>query len=187
MSQLDRNRRLQRIRYAEGCLDLVMACGEVAELDREMKEGLASKALESLAGLESSTGRRAHIYYLRGQAYRIMEDYEQSISALKAGLEFDSQNVHIFLALGWCYKRIGKLNLAITVLDQARQIQEDSGIINYNLACYYALAGDVENSVFYLSAAMDIDSVFRELIHSESDFDQIRMHPEFQAAISVVV
>jgi len=88
--------------------------------------------------------------------------------------------VPVWLALGWCYKRMNRLDLAIESLEEASEVNSEQAIIQYNLACYWSLAGNVDQAVFYLSRAFDIDTNFRNLVSGESDFDPIRSEAEFR-------
>lgn len=182
-----RVKREQLISQAEGYLDLIVSCGEIFVLDNDLQCDLAEKALECLSPLEESTGRRAHVLYLKGQAHRLCKRYDLAIEMFEAALEFDSNNVHLYLSLGWCYKRVGNLTAAITALEDALDVEPNSGIVNYNLACYWALANHPNTAVKFLSRAFDLDHRYRDLIADESDFDKIRNHPAFLAVTTVIV
>jgi tetratricopeptide (TPR) repeat protein len=91
------------------------------------------------------------------------------------------------LALGWCYKRLGRLADAVESLEHAVVIDPNLGIAHYNLACYLALIGRTKLALRHLGAAVELDGDFRDRAAHESDFDSIRNDPEFQAVISVVV
>ena len=182
-----RVKREQLISQAEGYLDLIVSCGEICMLDDALQCNLAEKALECLAPLEESSGRRAHVLYLKGQAHRLCKRYDLAIEMFEAALEFDSNNIHLYLSLGWCYKRVGNITSAITALEDALQVEPNSGIVNYNLACYWALANHANTSVKFLSRAFDLDHRYRDLIADESDFDKIRNHPAFLAVTTVIV
>ncbi|MCH5374670.1 MAG: tetratricopeptide repeat protein, partial [Planctomycetes bacterium] len=99
----------------------------------------------------------------------------------------EPDNIHVWLALGWCYKRIGRLDRAIESLEEALAVDPSGAIIHYNLACYWSLAGNVEVSLAYLTNAFEIDRSFRDLVYDEVDFDPIREHPAFRELTSVVV
>ena len=56
--------------------------------------------------------------------------------------EAEPENVRAWLALGWCHKRTGRIDLAIDALEAARNADPDEPLILYNLACYWSLAGE---------------------------------------------
>ncbi|MDP6442438.1 MAG: tetratricopeptide repeat protein, partial [Pirellulaceae bacterium] len=163
--------------------------GVLAEKSERFSDALASyqRALDALNRLDENGSRRAHDWYLRGQAFQIMEQYEQAIDCYDKASSLDAENIHTWLALGWCHKRSGRLDLAIQALEEALDVDSSEAIVHYNLACYWSLANNVKLAVAYLSSAFDIDSNFRDLVSDETDFDAIRDDPSFQAVLTVNV
>ncbi len=187
MADHQRIRRQQLLREVEGYLDLLMVLSDQWPLRRQSRDQLALRALDTLSQLEGTPGRRAHVLYLKGQSLRVMERYKDAIEPLQAAAELDGENVHIWLALGWCYKRTGRLDLAIQSLEESLTVDPNQAIIHYNLACYWSLAKNAKLAVGYLARAFDIDSNYRDMVPDEPDFDPIRHHPEFQALTTVIV
>jgi len=180
----------QRVQEAEGYLDLLSALGERWRPAGEHRNRLANRALEMLDQLEFESPRLrllARVNYLKGQALSIMERYAEAVQPLLAASRHDGDNLHIWLSLGWCYKRVGRLDLAIEALEEALAIDPDYAIIHYNLACYWSLAKNPKLAVAYLASSFDIDSSYRDLVAAEPDFDTVRNHPDFLALTSVVV
>jgi tetratricopeptide (TPR) repeat protein len=170
MSGSNRIRLRQIIREAEGYLEL----------------GMPRHALETLDRLPPPGTFRAHALYLRGEALRALDQYEEAIGPLAAAAELAPGNIHIWLALGWCHKRTGRLDLAIKALESARDAEPDEALIQYNLACYWSLAGGKRRALDYLARAFTLDGRFRDMVHEERDFDPIRSDPEFQALAAVI-
>lgn len=187
MSEHTRTRRKQLLREAEGYLDLITVFADQWSLSAERRDCLARRAIETLSRLDPNGGERAHALYLTGQAYRIMERFSDAIMPLKESSDLDAENIHVWLALGWCYKRTGRLDMAIQALEEALAAGPEEAIIRYNLACYWSLAENVKKAVTYLSQAFELDPNYRDLVAAESDFNPIRKHPHFQALTSVIV
>lgn len=187
MAKLTRLRRQQRIRAAEGYLDLISACAEYWHPSPEARDRLAQTAMDLLADIPDQRHAPGHVDYLRGLLHRSMEQYEEAIEALTRSAAEGSERYNIQLALGWCYKRAGQLDMAIRALEDAVDFAPDQAIIHYNLACYLSLAGDVRQSLNYLMQAFEIDPTYRDLVASETDFDPIRDNPEFRLLTSVIV
>lgn len=187
ISAYHRVRRQQLLREAEGYLDLMMVFGEQWSLRAEVRDRLGERVLATLDLIDPDQGRRAHALYLRGQALRAMHRYAEAVAPLKESSEHDPDNLHVWLALGWCYKRSGRLDLAIQSLEDAMSVDPSQGIIYYNLACYWALAKNAKLSVAYLGRAFDLDPNYRDLVPTEHDFDLIRQHADFVTLTSVVV
>ncbi len=53
----------------------------------------------------------------------------------------------------------------------------------YNVACAYALAGDVEQGIRYLEKSIRIGQAYREWIEHDSDLDSLRADPRFQTLL----
>jgi len=180
-------RREKLIRQAEGYLELVNACCDFWEPTADVRDPLVYRALAALSDLGEADQRKPHVLYLTGQSLRSLELYRDAIGPLREAAQLEPDNIHVWLALGWCYKRIGRLDRAIESLEEALTVDPSGAIIHYNLACYWSLAGNVDVSLAYLTNAFEIDPSFRDLVYDESDFDPIREHPTFRELTSVVV
>lgn len=166
------NSRISRvIREAEGYLEL----------------GLPEQAgdcLKRRAALVQQSGRAS---YLLGEALRESERYHEAAPPLQRAMELLPGDLHVHLALAWCYKRTGRLELAIQALEQAIHSEPHEAILHYNLACYWSLAGQRRRALRCLSRALDMDCNYLDLVPYEPDFDALRDDPEFQMLTSVIV
>jgi len=164
--------RIQRmLREAEGYLELDMP----------------QTALDMLSRLTDPGTFRGQKLYLTGEALRASERHAEAIGVLEQAADLLPSNVHVWLALGWCRKRTGQLDLAINALERAEEATPEEAIVHYNLACYWSLAGKKQRALAYLSRAISIDANYRELIVDEPDFDPIRSDPEFRAMLEIIV
>jgi Flp pilus assembly protein TadD len=175
------------IREADGYLELVTIFADLWELPSAVRDRLAERALAAVRRLNMHDEENAYVFYLQGQALRAMERYEDAIVPLRKAAELEPDNIHTYLALGWCYKRIGWLDFAIEALEEAFSVDPRQAIIHYNLACYWSLSGNTNLALAYLASALEIDPSYKELVAKEPDFDSIREHPSFQELTSVIV
>jgi tetratricopeptide (TPR) repeat protein len=187
VSEYYSHRRQQLLREAEGYLELACACGDQLVLDVSVRNGLAERALATLNRLGSAGVYHVEATYLRGQALRTMNRHHEAIEYLREAADLDTENVHVWLALGWCYKRVGRLDLAIESLEQAMDANCSRAIIYYNLACYWSLAENAKLALAYLTRAFDLDPSYRDLVSEEEDFNPIRKDPRFMELTSVIV
>ena len=187
MARYDRNRRQQLLREAEGYLDLATALGEECKLDGDVRDRLAERAIKQVDAARAIGGDSFEASYLHGEALRTMGRWNDAIKALEDAREHNGANMHVHLALAWCYKRIGKLDLAIEMLEHALTVEPTEAILYYNLACYWSLAGNAQLACSFLSEAFDLDSNYRDLVGDEEDFNPIRNHPAFVNLTSVIV
>ena len=187
MTCVERVRRKQLIQTAEGYLDLAMVLDDCFPLDLLHRRTLAELALECLAQVHKPEGHKPYILFLKGQAARLAERYSEAIGFLQQSSQLDSDNIHTHLALGWCYKRIDRLDLAIETMELAVKIDNDSAIAHYNLACYWALANQPKTVVLHLSHAFSLNPDYRNYVAGESDFNTIRNDVDFLELTSVIV
>jgi Flp pilus assembly protein TadD len=148
---------------------------------------LAQRTLAVVDHLGENATVSPQIQLIKGQALRTMERFKEALEPLSAAAESDPQNIDTWLALGWCHKRTGRLDLAIEALEEALDLQPGSALVNYNLACYWSLARNKRQALEYLSQALSLDNGFRNLIDGERDFDPLRNDPDFQAVTSISV
>jgi tetratricopeptide (TPR) repeat protein len=187
VSAINRLQRQQLVREAEGYLDLALVFGDQWTLPVELRNCLAQRALALLDHLGQSATQSPQVQLIKGQALRMLERFKDALIPLAAAAENDPQNVDTWLALGWCYKRTGRLDLAIESLEEALDVEPGSALVNYNLACYWCLARNKRQSLAYLSQAISLDGSFRNLVDAEHDFDPLRADPDFQALTSITV
>ena len=187
MSDASRIRRQQILREAEGCLELVNLFADHWPLSPQTRDGIARRAIETLQRIDNPGGLKGQILFLQGQALRHMQRYAEAVGPLRESAEYEPQNVHIRLALAWCYKRCRRLDLAIEALESGLEVDPSLAILHYNLACYWSLAGNPKVAISYLVRALDLEPNYRDMLADEADFDPIRQHPHFQALTVVIV
>jgi tetratricopeptide (TPR) repeat protein len=185
--RIQRQQVRQIVREAEGYLDLITSVAETWPLAPAVRDRVAERALTTLDRLPTNINDRAAVLFLRGQAYRVMERYSDAVVALEEAASLDNDSLSTHLALGWCYKRLGRIDLAIEALQNAQAAEPEEAIVFYNLACYWSLARNKENALENLSKALAMDSHYRDLIDSEADFDNLRDDPDFQTLTAVIV
>jgi tetratricopeptide (TPR) repeat protein len=171
MSAHDRIRRQQCALQAEGYLEL----------------GMASHALSALDRAGPPETLTSHALYLKGEALRSLSRFREAIEPLTSATQSDPRNIHIWLALGWCYKRTGRIDLAIESLEEALLAEPDNALVSYNLACYWSLAKGKRQALAYLERAFELDDDYRTLVADEPDFDPLRSDPDFRAMVRVTV
>jgi Flp pilus assembly protein TadD len=170
LATLTRIRRQRILQSAEGYLELDMPEHALAAICR-----LSADEMNVIA------------FHLKGESLRALGRHGEAIPALRQAAEGAPGDVHIWLSLGWCYKRIHRIDMAIESLEEALEAEPNEAIIHYNLACYWSLAGNKRNALVFLAQAIELDADFRDKIASESDFDPIRNDPQFRSLTAVIV
>lgn len=165
MNATQRRRITRVLREAEGYLEL----------------GMSQHALLRLQKNGTLIHSDARGCYLLGETLRELHRYRQAIYPLRRSLELIPDDVNVHMALAWCYKRTGRLETAIELLEHALTIEPGAAILHYNLACYWSLARDRRRTLQHLAAALEIDGNFRDFVWDEPDFDAMRADPLFQS------
>lgn len=137
-------------------------------------------ALEQLDAIPEPERSPFVINELRGEALRAKGEYAAALKAYGRALVENPTDLTVLMGMAWCYKRTGHLPKSIAAMHEAYRAHPDEPIVLYNLACYYALAGNKTQALSWLGRALRMRSELRRLIASETDFDGLRNDPDFQ-------
>ncbi|MGQ9914099.1 MAG: TPR end-of-group domain-containing protein [Thermogutta sp.] len=118
---------------------------------------------------------------LRGEALRDLGRFAEAVPYLEEVVRLRPDRLEAYVALGWCHKRLGRVDLACADLEAALLQNPEDALVLYNLSCYYSLSHRVENAIECLRRALELEPEYRFLIPQESDFDPIREDPRFRA------
>lgn len=165
MNVQDRLRSRKIRREAEGYLEL----------------GLPQHALQTLGRLGDPALFDAEALCLWGEGLQELGRFLEALLPLERAVRMASGDVRVNLALGWCYKRTGRLDLAVVAIQRSLKSNPDEAILHYNLACYLSLAGMRRKALFHLAQALTMNHIFQKRIDDEADFDPLRDDPRFRA------
>ncbi len=145
---------------------------------------LALKALERIGELVDFDDRAL---LLMGYALHLDGRFLEALDPLEVVVRINHENLPAWFALGWCYKRVGRVDLAAHALENACRVAPLNALVHYNLACYLSLLGQKSRCVFHLSRALALDPELREHLFDEPDFRPMRDEESFLALTSVIV
>jgi tetratricopeptide (TPR) repeat protein len=153
-----------------------MALGNLGLLE----DAIASydKALEFKPNLHDA-------WYNRGIALDDLGRLEDAIASYEKALEFKPDDHTAWYHRGYALRNLGRLEDALASYDKALEFKpDDDDNTFYNKACYYALRSQIEQAIQNLQQAIDLNpDKYREMAKTDSDFDSMRSHPQFQALI----
>ena len=175
------------LRRAMGYLELGELLVETDAAAPPSARRLLNRALEELGQLPAEVREGSLASLIEGETRRALGEWEAALGPLERATEADPDRLEAWLGLGWCYKRLGRLDDAIGALESGLDASPRQPILLYNLACYHSLAGNVAAAIDHLPRAISLDDRFRDLTGTERDFDPIRSDPRFVAATHVVV
>ena len=165
MRRLEQMLHHRSTREAEGYLELGMY--------RHALEALERAEHRELLGFQAS--------YLAGEALRGLGRDEEALAMYEQSAELNPENVDLYVAMGTCYKRMGEIDVAIEVLEDALIVDPGSAVVLYNLACNWSLARRPSRSLKFLTRALDLDWQLSAMLAAEPAFDAIRNHPRFRS------
>jgi tetratricopeptide (TPR) repeat protein len=153
---------------------------KLIEAEGYLELGMPQQALEILESTPWEGALEFPGNFLRGLILRDLERHREAIAALESAHRARPDDIDVLLTLGWCLKRADQLPLAIRALEHAAQINPAAALVQYNLACYHALAGDRRAALEKLKRALELEPKLRELVGDETDFDPVRDDPQFR-------
>lgn len=187
MTAMSSQRRQAILREAAGYIELGELLVQPDMPAPPHAEKLLLRGLAAVNQLPEPTRSRPDARLLEGEALRALGRYEEAIVPLTAVSDEHPERIEAWLGLGWCLKRMGRLDAAIDMLRKGLAASPQQPILFYNLACYHSLDGNVAAAVEHLTQAIALDDRFRDLTQLEPDFDPIRKDPRFVAVTHIVV
>ncbi|MBM4075431.1 MAG: hypothetical protein FJ267_07290, partial [Planctomycetes bacterium] len=128
-------------------------------------------ALKELNKVDNPGKLQFHVCLLKGDALRGLLRHDEALEQFQLAHKLDPNDLNSMLGMAWCYKRVDRLNESIEVMREAYSAHSDIPVVLYNLACYYALAGEKEQALSWLGRALRMDDKLAALVPDESDFD----------------
>jgi len=120
----------------------------------------------------------------RGIALNDLGRYEEAIASYDRALQIKPDYHQAWNNRGIALGNLGRYEEAIASYDRALQIKPDLYEAWGNKACAYSLQNQIELALENLQKAIQLDpEKNREMAKTDSDFDNIRHDPRFQALI----
>ena len=154
--------------------------------DGREEEALA-KLLEGIAAYDAALSIKPDKHeavYNKGSALFNLGRYEEAIAAYDAALQIKPDDHEALNNKGVALGNLGRYEEAIAAYDAALQIKPDYESVFYNKACAYALKNEIEPALDHLAQAIQLNpEKNREMAKTDSDFDNLRDDPRFQALL----
>jgi adenylate cyclase len=125
----------------------------------------------------------AQAYASLGRKHEEMKVRLAALGTIQRHLEM---NPHDTRALYVCAQNlccVGEQKKGIELAERALGQDQNEPVVLYNVACFYAHAGDKDRSLELLESAIDKGWGDRAWLETDSDLDSIREHPRFQAIL----
>lgn len=130
--------------------------------------------------IEHSPQNENYYYYL-GLLYAVEQQHQDAIQAFENVLRLNSEYILAHSAMAGIFNRLGmiaKANQHIAVALPKMNTESP-----YNRACFFAICGDVEQSIEFLRLALKNDDTPLEWIKTDPDLESIRKDERYQKLI----
>lgn len=151
--------------------DIVLQAGDMR------KEGQLEKAERILKSASHSYSDHWPLWAELGHILVAKTEYEEAHDSFLKAIDLNPDMSGLWNNLGYVRKELGNIDGAIEATLKSKSLsatETDKNVANYNLACYYCLAGNREATLSYLTEALQADSSMKEWAKQDSDFDSIR-------------
>jgi len=153
----------------------------------KVHEGDLERALKLLQRAAQVRPEDYQSVLLQSQLYHSLGDYKRELEVARKGIERaravlelnpDDNRAHNIGA--FALLRLGEREEAVHWMKESLQKAPMDSIVNYNAACFYSLAGEVERSLDCLeNCYLKVGNLNREWLLHDADLDNVREHPRF--------
>ncbi len=132
-----------------------------------------------------------HAAFFAAQSYEALGDRERArasyrvakdVAARHMELNPDDPRAATMRSVSLC--RIGERDAGLYWAERALAIDPDDAGVRYNVACLYAVEGQLDQALECLSAAVERGFGNREWLEHDPDMDSLRDDPRFKALIA---
>ena len=155
----------------------------VVEVDGWIDLDCCDKAIERLQPLLDDPATHSVAIGLRARALVALGRHTEALADIGILRALDADPEWLDLTEAWCRKRTGNLDGAIRCMKDLLARDPRSAIGHFNLGCYLALAGRLEDALDEVSIACGMDETFRSHATDETDLDGLRGDPRFAALL----
>lgn len=127
---------------------------------------------------------QAQLYTSLDQKDKAMEVSLKGIERVRAVLELNPDDNRALNMGAFALVRMGEIDEAKTWMETSMEKAPMDSIIQYNGACFFSLAGDIDRALDCLeNCLIKVGSINREWLMNDSDIDNIRQHPRFAGIV----
>ena len=128
---------------------------------------------------------QAQLYTSLDRRDKAIEVTRQGIDRVRAVLELNPDDNRALNMGAFALLRLGQAEEAAKWMTTSMRNAPMDSIIQYNGACFFSLAGDIEHALDCLeNCLIKVGNISREWLVHDSDMDNIRSHPRYEEIIS---
>jgi adenylate cyclase len=127
---------------------------------------------------------QAQLYTSLGQKDKAIEVTREGIERVRAMLEINPNDNRALNMGAFALLRLGQTGESVKWMSTSLKNAPMDSIIQYNGACFFSLAGDVEQALDHLEHCLiKVGNISREWLEHDSDMDNIRNHARYTEII----
>jgi len=135
---------------------------------------LFQEAVEELEELPASTKQVPAVLVVWLEVYQRWQKWSEAESVALRLLELDPEEPAWLIALAYAVRRSRGLPFANEILSRACEKFPNCGTIHFNLACYAAQLGRLDDARQHLGRAIQIDKEFAAMAKTDPDLEAIK-------------
>lgn len=140
------------------------------------------KAIDIATEVINENPQMYSAYNIRGITKAYNNDFEGGMKDIDKALEIKPDFGYARFNKALTYELYEKFEEALVWYDKALEVEQGAWTY-YGIASIYGRRGDVDNTVLYLSKAIEVDSVVIEHAKTEHDFNPVRNSEKFNEII----
>lgn len=107
-------------------------------------------------------------------------DLDVEISFIEGVVRRAPEDVEALQILGDDYTRRGRFEEGLRVDEQLSKLRPDDALVHYNLACSFALTGQLDRAAGTLERALDLGYRDFKWLARDPDLEPLRQHPLYK-------
>jgi tetratricopeptide (TPR) repeat protein len=123
------------------------------------------------------------VYTSLGREAEVRAAFERGVRLVKKHVKLNPDDVRALVLGANAFLQTGETELAREWAERALELSPDDRGVLYNLACFYAIAGENGTAIDCLEKAAAVGRVSREWVEHDSDLDSIRDEPRYLALL----
>jgi adenylate cyclase len=123
------------------------------------------------------------VYRSLGREAEVRAAFERGARLVKKHVKLNPDDVRAIVLGAHALLEMGETGIAREWAERAFEKGPDDRGVLYNLACFYALAGEKGTAIDFLEKAAAVGRVTREYVEHDSDLDPVREEPRYLALL----